>query len=237
MHQNCMFIKPTLRYCIAFMAFVLLFGQLHEMAHLATVYLVCGCPGKQADFNLWTICATCQNNSLSFLATVAGPVFSYILMWCGFFMLKSQNKKCWPAGFVLVMGNLAFARVFTAAMGGGDETTVLRHFLSPQLNIYLVKIIGFIIVLLLAGPPIYMVYNRLLNSKVIGFMLTWALGPMIIMFVYEFKFLGKVIQAGVMAQAHGLGIADFIYLHTLVMFLVVLIYRKVLLKPADLKVI
>ncbi|HEY9196781.1 MAG TPA: hypothetical protein VIM77_10965 [Mucilaginibacter sp.] len=174
------------------MAFVFVFGQLHEIAHLLTVYLVCGCPGKQADFNLWTACPSCENNPLSFLPTLAGPFFSYVMMWAGFFLLRSNRKDYWPPGFVLVMGNLAFARVFTAAMGGGDETTVLRHFLSPRVDLLLIKITGFAMVLLLAGPPMYMVYKRLLNKKRACFFAMVALSPMIVMFIYEFKFLGSV---------------------------------------------
>jgi hypothetical protein len=46
--------------------------------------------------------------------------------------------------------------------------------------------------------------------------------------LYEFMLLGKVLKAGFLAQPHFLGVADFIYLHTALMAVIVLIFSKTL---------
>nr|WP_294941384.1 hypothetical protein [uncultured Mucilaginibacter sp.] len=209
------------------MAFVFVFGQLHEMAHLTAAYFVCGQPGIQLDFNLWTLSKDCDGSFYAYIPTIFGPVFSYLCMWAGYFMLRSGHKKCWPTAFALVMGNVAFARILTAGLGGGDETSILKVLLSGQ-PIWLIKGIGFGLVFLLAFPPLYMVYKRLGNNYRFWILAVFCVLPLIIMKLYEFMLLGKVLRAGVLTQAHFLGIADFIYLHTALMAIIVLLFRKTL---------
>src|ERR1700754_1291274 len=182
-------LKLTWQYGLAFMAFVFVFGQLHELVHLINAYSVCGVPGKHIDFNLWNVSDSCANNPLAWLATLFGPVFSYIMMWVGVFLLLSRRKNLWPAGFVLVMGNLPFARIFTAAMGGGDETTVLKTLLLPEPGTLIVKIIGFIIVFTLAFPPIYLCFKRLQIKHRLYAIIGFCIIPMLIMMPYEFMLL------------------------------------------------
>ncbi len=220
-------INITLRYCLAFMAFVFVFGQLHEMAHLTAAWFACGYPGNQVDFNLWTLCGNCQANPNSYLATIFGPVFSYVMIWVGCLMLCYSNKKYWNLAFVLIFGNLPFARIFTSALGGGDETTVLKTLLNGQ-PLWLIKLSGLLLVSALAFPPLYMGYKRLLNKKRWLLMLAFCIGPMVIMMLYEFMLLGKVLKAGFLTGKHFLGIADFVYLHTLLMALVVVFFIKTL---------
>ncbi len=220
-------INITFRYCLAFMAFVFVFGQLHEVAHLTAAFVVCGYPGNQADFKLWTLCGDCQVNPNGYIATIFGPVFSYLMMWTGYFLMRSSNKKYWGVAFVLILGNLPFARIFTAGMGGGDETTVLKTLFSAE-PVWLIKTIGFLIVAGLAFPPIFMAYKRLHCKRKLLLIVTFCVAPMLIMMPYEFILLGKVLKSGFMADQHFLGIADFIYLHTLLMAMIVLIFRKTL---------
>ena len=220
-------INITPRYCLAFMAFVFAFGQLHEIAHLTAAYWVCGEPGIQLDFNLWTLSKGCEGSPYAYIPTIFGPVFSYLCMWAGFFMLRSNNKQLWPMAFALVIGNVAFARILTAGMGGGDETTVLKVLLQGQ-PIWLIKGLGFALVFSLAFPPLYMVYKRLANRHHVWVLVAFCVLPLTIMKLYEFMLLGKVLKAGLLTRAHFLGIADFIYLHTALMAVVVLIFRKTL---------
>ena len=217
----------TWRYCLAFMAFVFVFGQLHELAHLTAAYLICGQPGIQLDFNLWTLSKDCEGSRYVYVPTIFGPVFSYLCMWGGFFMLRCNNKRLWPAAVILVIANVAFARILTAGMGGGDETTVLKVLLQGQ-PMWLIKTIGFALVFSLAFPPLYMVYKRLNNKYRFWVLVAFCVPPLIIMKLYEFMLLGKVLQAGVFTHAHFLGVADLIYLHTTLMAIVVLIFRKTL---------
>jgi hypothetical protein len=225
-------IKYTWRYCLAFMAFVFVFGQLHEMAHLAAAYFVCGCPGNQVDFNLWKVCASCQDNPNIYISGIAGPAFSYLMMWIGYFILRSSSAKHYNLAFVLILGNLAFARIFTAGMGGGDEKMVLRALItSPPL--LAIKAINFVMVLALAFPPLYMVYKRLVNKNRFWVVACFCFIPLCIMYPYEFMLLGKVMQAGFLAHTGFLGVADFVYLHTAIMAVVVILFRKTLFKASS----
>lgn len=190
----------TFRYCLAFMAFVFLFGQLHELAHLIAAYIICGYPGSQLDFNLWTLCGDCQTNPNGYIATIFGPVFSYLMMWVGYIILRSSDKKYWGLAFVLILGNLPFARIFTAAMGGGDETTVLKILLSGE-PVWIIKIIGFLLVTILAFPPIYMSCKRQTNKHRLLHTVVFCVAPMLIMMPYEFILLGKLLKTGVSGQS------------------------------------
>jgi hypothetical protein len=221
--------KPKLswRYALAFMAFTFAFGQLHEMAHLTAACLVCGQPGHQLDFNLWTLSSECASSPYAYVPTIFGPVFSYLCMWAGFFMLRSDNTKLWPAAFVLILGNVAFARIFTAGMGGGDEITVLKVLLAEK-PVWVIKAIGFALVFSLAFPPLYMVYKRLAGKFKLWLLMVFCVVPLIIMMGYEFMLLGKVLKSGFLAQTHFLGVADLIYLHTAIMALVLILFRKTL---------
>jgi len=221
-------LKLTWRYGIAFMAFVFVFGQLHEIAHLVKVYTICGIPGKQLDFNLWIVDNSCVSNPGIWMATLFGPIFSYLAMGLGFFLLLTSNKNFWPIGFVLVLGNLPFARIFTAAMGGGDETTVLKSLLLPGWSLLLIKIAGFLTVFILSFPPLYMCFKRLQGKSKFFTITGFCVLPLIIMLLYEFKLLGLALKTGFLADRHYLGIPDLILLHTFLMATLVLLNIKTL---------
>ncbi|MBK0380625.1 hypothetical protein [Mucilaginibacter segetis] len=224
-------IKLSWQYFLAFMAFVFVAGQLHELAHLIAAYVVCGHPGTQVDFNLWTLCDGCNLQPDSWLPTVFGPVFSYLLIWAGYFMLCSSNKERWPVAFVLIMGNLAFARLFTASMGKGDETTVLKVLFTEQ-PLWLIKLSGFVLVSALTFPPLYMVYKRIANKR--GFLITivFCIAPLLIMMPYEFMLLGSVLKSGVLNQRWLLGVPALVYLHTGLMAVIVILFAKTLFQAS-----
>jgi hypothetical protein len=198
------------------------------MAHMITGYWICGSPGKQLDFNLVRpICASCENSPYTYLAGIAGPLFSYLMMWMGYFILRSAKTKWYNLAFVLILGNLAFARIFTAGMGGGDEKGVLSVLISGQ-PLLLIKTINFLMVFVLAFPPIYMAYKKLINKHKLLIIAGFCIVPLCIMMPYEFMLLGKILQAGFLAKAHFLGVADFVYIHTALMAVVVIVFRKTL---------
>ena len=85
-------IKITFRYVIAFFALNMSMGELHEQAHINTGYFICGCYGPR-NFNVWTTCEQCVLQQWSFLATLAGPLFSYSLMWLGAWVDRQKFKS------------------------------------------------------------------------------------------------------------------------------------------------
>jgi len=228
-------INYSWRYCLAFMAFVFVFGQLHELAHMIVGYIICGKSGIQVDFNIIRpICAECESNPHIWLAGIAGPAFSYLMMWTGYFLLRSSNTRFYNLAFVLILGNLAFARVFTAGMGGGDERGVLSFFLSDQ-PLLIVKAVNFILVFCMAFPPIYMAYKKLISKNKLLVILGFCVVPLCIMMPYEFMLLGKVLNAGFLSARHILGVPDLIYLHTTLMLLIVVLLRKELFESTKME--
>lgn len=76
-------IKLSFPFITAFLLLQIVMLELHEMAHIVTSYLICGCWGIR-DFNGWQLCNGCNNDHpLFWTATLAGPAFSVAVMWLG----------------------------------------------------------------------------------------------------------------------------------------------------------
>ena len=223
-------IQVTIRYILAFFTLNMIMGELHEQAHINTGFLVCGCYGAR-DFNVWATCDQCANPSLAFLSTLAGPVFSCILMWVGaFWFTKSKQVFKQVFGFSLLFANLPFARIFTALMGGGDEKVVIQSLLNDQSNSTLSKILAAIIVLLICLPPILMVLSKLANRNRGWIIAAFAIIPLLYGMLYHHMFLNSLLKKGILAETHFLGTPDIILLHLLLMLILFLVCRKGILQ-------
>ena len=98
---------------MAFFALTICAGELHEQVHITTGYFICGGYGAR-DFNVWRTVEPCAAPSLAFLATLAGQLWSYLLMWTGAgLLLKAKSVEYKTIGFSLVFAPLPFARIFT----------------------------------------------------------------------------------------------------------------------------
>lgn len=222
--------KITWKYLLAFIALNMLMGELHEQAHIQTGFAICGCYG-QRDFNVWETCASCISSGLSYLATVSGPVFSYIVYWfCALVLLQSSNRKKINFGIALLFATLPFARIFTASMGGGDEKTVLIHLLQNYLSLPVIKLIAAGFVILFCLPPI-LIASRLLPKKnrwwyILGF----NIGPLIVGMLWQRFFLNKLLMNPVRANTYIAGTPVMILLHSLIMLLLLIVFRKALIE-------
>ena len=98
-------VRVTFRYLLAFAALVLVSSELHEQAHITVGRLVCGCYGPR-DFNVWTTGTPCANPSLTVLASIAGPIFSYSLMATGVWLLARGEDARRAVGWALVFAPL-----------------------------------------------------------------------------------------------------------------------------------
>lgn len=212
------------------MAFIFIFCQLHEMTHISVGRLVCGCWGSQVDFNLWQLCGSCfETNPQAYFATLAGPVFSFACMWAGVLMLKHKKYTIQLFGFFMIFGNVAFARILTAAMGGGDEITVLKILLAGKLDIQTIKYIGLAIVLIFALPPLVFAWKKLKQPHAFWIVLGFSVVPLLVQLAYEFKLLNSLLKQGILAESHLMGIADLIHIHTLLMVpIFIFCWRKVI---------
>jgi hypothetical protein len=109
----------SVRWWVAFSFLILAVHEAHELAHVLAGRLACGLWAER-DFNAWWFTGACP----SIVPTMAGPLFSYALMFLGAALaLRTRHRFL---GLAVLFAANPFARIFTAAMGGGDEGVVGR---------------------------------------------------------------------------------------------------------------
>jgi len=108
---------PGARLIFFFLALSFLCMGAHELIHHLTARAACGAWGTMTLSHFY-VAPGCETSPWR-LATLAGPLLSYALIWAGMAMGSEL-------GLLLVFANLPFARAVTAAMGGGDEMVVAR---------------------------------------------------------------------------------------------------------------
>lgn len=108
---------PTPGWWLALLPLIVLAHEGHELAHTLAGRLACG-QWAQRDFSSWSIVG-CD----SLWPTVAGPAFSYLLMFVGMFGLRrAPERPGWPLALLVAANPLA--RLVTALGGHGDEVRV-----------------------------------------------------------------------------------------------------------------
>ncbi len=145
---------------LLFLSFVM--QETHEIAHTSVGRLICGCWGER-NFNVWTVCKGCSSEQpLSILATVAGPVYSFLVIWIGYYLLTKTPAKLKSVGLALVVSSMPFSRILTPIFGGGDEVFVLTKLWN---NHTMAWIISVVIVLFLTVPPVIKIWNTIENRR------------------------------------------------------------------------
>ena len=223
-------IKITFRYVMAFFALNMIMGELHEQVHINTGYFICGCYGPR-NFNVWATCEQCVSQQWSFLATLAGPLFSCSLMWLGaWWIAKSSNNKKRILGFSLLFSNLPFARIFTALVGGGDEKVVIQA-ISGNEDPFISKLIAVLIVTIICLPPMIIAYRKSDVQNRFLLITGFAIIPLIYGMLYHHIFLNWLLKKGIVSDSYILGTPSLILLHFLLMLLLLIFFRKGLLQP------
>lgn len=224
-----MSVKITWQYLLAFAALNMILGELHEQAHIQTGFLICGCYGVR-DFNVWTTCANCTNSNYSFLATVAGPLLSYLVYgFCTFQLLRGKDVQLKKFYLAALFAMLPFARIFTAWMGGGDEKTVLVYLLGDTFSVTSLKIAAAVFVTAICLPPIWIAIQQLPLKKRWWYVLGFNIGPLIFGMLWQRAFLNKLLAAGILEQPILAGTPLLIALHFVCMLFLLLRFRKALI--------
>ncbi len=222
-------------YAIALILMFIVMMELHEVVHISIGRILCGCWGPR-DFNVWSLCEGCQENqSLWWLATLAGPVFSFGMMWLGMWLLNSNDGQKKAFGFSLIFTNIPFGRITTVMMGGGDEMVVVRNFLKEDLTRMQMILLGTIIVLVLGVPPVIRAVRILTNRRpwlvVLGFMTL----PLLFLFLYTLVGLNTLLNHGFLSETWVLGTPLLITIHTTIALGLMIWLRKnlFLINPAS----
>src|SRR6478735_11515579 len=108
-----MTLRFAVPYLLTFVFLLLVMMELHEIVHISVGWIICGCWGPR-DFNVWELCDACEKGeTLGWLATMAGPLFSFALMWLGMSWLSSSDSKKEALGFSFIFSNIPFGRITT----------------------------------------------------------------------------------------------------------------------------
>lgn len=219
-------IKISLKYLAALFPLTIISGELHEQVHITTGRIICGGYGPR-DFNAWQTAADCAQPSLAFLATMVGPLFSYLVMWLGaFLLLKAKSLNYKAIGFTLIFAPLPFARVFTVAMGGGDEKVVLRRFLEGDFSPATIKIFAFLLVSLFCVPPVLIALRSIKNRFSLLYVIGFCVLPLIILGAYVLTFLNSLLASGFLSEVSILGTPNLVIAHFLLMAVLLFFNRR-----------
>ncbi|MGI4833073.1 MAG: hypothetical protein ACRYFK_06375 [Janthinobacterium lividum] len=193
----------TWRSLLAFVALLFASGEAHELVHTGLGRLLCGCWGTR-DFNVWSLCAACAHRPLTQLAaTLSGPLFSFALMWVGYFLMGPRHSaRQWSLGFALVFASIPFARILGAVfMGGNDEV----YALSKWLPFHQAWALGGAAVLLATGPPLVRAYAALQPRRRLRVFLGFFLLPTSMLFFVVLGALNSLLASGFLATYGVLG--------------------------------
>lgn len=219
----------NLKYIIAFFALRIVAGELHEQAHITIGRIVCGAYGAR-NFSVWQTAENCANPTLSILATCAGPLFTYLIVWIGVYLLaKSKTVEYKSLGFALIFAPLPFARIFTSLIGGGDEKVVFNYFLNDYLNLLTIKILAAVFVTAFCLPPILYAGRKIASPRRWLYNIGFCVLPLIVLSFYQWIF-NYLLEKGVLADQLILGTPTLLLAHFLLMTGILIVLFKYLLR-------
>jgi hypothetical protein len=201
-------IQLTLKNLLVFLFFFFMMHEMHELAHIVTGRIICGCWGTR-DFNVWDLCKDCLTlKPIAIIATFTGPVFTFIMLWAGRYLLKySASAKYRSLGLVFILGNMQFGRIYMAATGSGDEISGLRWLLlnSDQSNALIIRLLTIAIVSIICIPPLITAYKAIANKRKILIFICFLIIPLILDTVIILIFLNGLLGKGLLNQAWIMG--------------------------------
>jgi hypothetical protein len=202
-------LKINWKYVVAFLALNGVISELHEQAHITTGRLLSGCYGER-DFNVWQGCAT-GTDPYPFAAPMAGPLFSYLVMWIGVWLLAhTATASGRSLGFSLVFAPLPFARIFTTLMGGGDERIFLMRVSGDAFSPAALRVGAIALSLLFCAPPIIAAWRATSNRHRGWYIAGFCIVPLLVIWAYKLKVLNGLLQQGVLATPVVIGTPAFV---------------------------
>ena len=177
------------RWFLAFSFLLLAVHEAHELAHAVAGRVICG-EWPIRDFNAWRFAGECS----SWWPTAAGPLFSYALMLIGALVVRR-------GGLALIFAANPFARIFTAAMGGGDEMVVAERISGIAGRPIALRIGVLTFVGIICGAAIVFAWRAMRGVERRALWFTAALlWPMVLTGVGLFVAGNGLLRAGVLAE-------------------------------------
>ena len=196
------------RYIAACVALLIVIHEAHELAHTAVGRLLCGAWGPR-DFNTWALPEGCT----TWLPTLAGPVLSFGVMWAGWLVLRNRQAG-WHLGVGLVLMANPLGRLFTAAVGGGDEGVLVRQWFGLPRGA-LATTLAFGLVAALSALPLAAAWRSLNLQRRLPAYLCLLILPMLVTGLLLFVLGNQLLRHGFLARPLIAGTAPLVWLVTL----------------------
>ena len=195
----------TWRFVLGFLALMFALGEMHELVHTNVGYLFGGCYGER-DFNVWGLCDASGAHPYSYWSTLAGPIFSFLVLWLAYFMLRrAESLPAKARALALLFASFPFARIFTVLAGGGDEYLVARNLYTEGARDNTVWAIVAAIILAICLPPLVAGYRALPERRKWLSFPALFIGPIFILIPVLLIALNGMLTSGVLAGPGLLG--------------------------------
>lgn len=200
---------PNHRWLLALALAMLAAHEAHEIVHTWTGRALCGAWGTR-DFNVWSLAPGCR----TWIPTLVGPVFSWLLMWVGAALTTSRREPRRWVGLALIFAANPLGRLLPAFQGGGDEGVVARALVGPAGPWARILVIA--AVALLVVPPLVVAWRALPSARRAGWFALLFGGAALVTGLLLFVVGNGLLARGVLAEPGLLGAPRLIEWYTVV---------------------
>ena len=203
-------------YVVFFAALTLLLVELHEQCHAIVTRLACGGWSSRVFDNVLPH-AGCSPGRQA-LVDIAGPLFSYTLLWIGALMFRQASSPHRALGFTLAFASLPLARilpqVLTAFVAGStsDEYGFLQRISGGAIERASAGTLATVLALALALPPLAILWRGLPAGRRGRWMSGFLLLPLVFVVLWSGVLNGALAQ-GVLAQPLAAGLPVLLAIH------------------------
>jgi len=195
-------LRVTWKYCLAFYCIGMLYASLHELVHHFAGYAICGEWGTKT-FNYFSVAC---DGTASWYATYAGPVFTFIVMYAGAYLLKkgpSNYRR--HLGFALIFAQIPLQRMICPFFYMNDEYFATSKLLGQTDLVYWGVIVSIWIICL---PPLWWAYRAIANKcRLVWFLFYLVLFPYLLVGPFFVGLEYLMVTRGVLAQTFiGIGL-------------------------------
>lgn len=169
------------KWVVAFLALTILCGTSHEFVHHFTGGALCGGFGAKT-FNSYSLIPGC-GGWREIVANLAGPAFTFGLMWWGAAMLLSPDEKKRRIGLALIFANFPINRLIFVLLRFNDEYWSAYQMFGGSDSVHAATVL---LVWLIALPPVVIGYLTIANSP----RWAWFLGLFTLPFAFVLGFVG-----------------------------------------------
>ncbi|MBP6775015.1 MAG: hypothetical protein KA154_18655 [Gemmatimonadaceae bacterium] len=227
-HHRGVTLAVTWRSCVALYCVVMLYASLHELVHHVAGYAACGAWGYKT-FNYFS--TACEGSTSSWMATFAGPAFSYAMMWVGWWCLARAKSTALQRqlGFAMIFAQLPLQRLSGPLFGHNDEYFAAWHLFGVSAT---TRWVTFAVICACCIPPLVGAWRAIRNRRRAGwFLLYFTLLPYLLWGPF-FALLEYLLTQRHVLDGQTIGIAH-LFLINEVVTIIAFVFTKRWLDPAE----